>query len=341
MNHFSKGFTIVELLVVVIVLGFLSTIALTDFSFMKKQSDVDVTYEGLLAVIRLAKSKAVASDSNSRWGVYIDTSVSPVKYTLYKGSTYATRITSADQKYYFSKGVKKNFPVPPAGQANVDISFEKVTGKPVTIAGFYYFPATPIFSIPLGEYYFAISSSAGNSTMPDPVRAIFIDEDGTISSNWSVPTDSLNLVQDSRHLVFYYNRIIDAANETISFNYNNSQVVHTYPLSAYTSFGCTSTCTPNKTDITDTATINGSLQTVRFRVFVYNFYFDPITGYSGLSVISTYRDRRDNNQPVKITLSGDNTGSLVEYDANGIVTATSSYSYVNSSVPSYNYDYHY
>ena len=333
MNHFSKGFTIVELLVVVVILVLLSTVVLTDFSFMKKQSDADITYEGLLSVMRLAKSRAVASEGNSRWGVYIDTSVSPVKYTLYKGSTYATRITSADQKYYFSKGVTKSFPVPPFGQANVDIAFEKVTGKLVTATGFIFLPlSSPIHNLGLDQYYFIIAAPAGKSEF-DPFKAMSIDTDGTIASNFTIATDTLNLVQDSRHLVFEYSRPININNESVTFNYNNSEVVRTYPLLAYASYA---NSVPDKADVLDTSVVGGSAQSVRFRIYVLNNY--PSNQGGSVSILAVYRDRRYNNQPVTISLSGDNTGTLIQYSADGLTT-TSTTSYINPAISNSNYRY--
>jgi len=94
---FHAGFTTIEIVVVLGILATVSTIVLTSFLLQPEKNDLASTVQEVTNALRLAQNKTLSSEGNSQYGVYFDTSVSPNKYVIFKGATYATRDAAADQ----------------------------------------------------------------------------------------------------------------------------------------------------------------------------------------------------------------------------------------------------
>lgn len=288
----SYGFTLAEVVLVVFILALLSAIVLTNYPVLKKSIDLNATLQEMAAVFRLAQSRAASSENNSDYGVYFNDTVSPVKYTLFKGSSYATRTVSADQNYYFPSKRIVIFSMTMTPSGSKEVVFSKLTGVP-----------TKYGSIMLRSP----AITRGDS---DLFKAITVQNTGVL--NTEATNGDVDRIKDSRHVTFAYKRTIDTSTESITFNYNNSQVVHTYPINAY--------LLNNQIEITDTATVGGTNQTVRVRTYLLNNP-GPTTSFG------IYRDKRYNDKSVVITISGDSTGALAQYSADG-VTVTSPSTYV-------------
>ena len=92
-----RGFTMVELLLVITLLSFIFGMGAKALAGFSENHNLRVTGEKLVQTIREARVNAVAQQRDSAWGVYLDDSVKPEKYVLYKGGSYATRDPSFDR----------------------------------------------------------------------------------------------------------------------------------------------------------------------------------------------------------------------------------------------------
>ena len=143
-------------------------------------------------------------------------------------------------------------------------------------------------------------------------KTIYIGNSGTISpSEITSPFD--DRLKDSRHIDFNYSRNINTASENIILTFNGS-TVKTVPVNEHLNNG--------QIDWQETYDIGGSNQTVRIHTLRLN---NPDT------VFSVYRDLRFNDKSVVVELSGDATGALASYSADGSTVGTSSI-YVNNFV---------
>ena len=155
---------------------------------------------------------------------------------------------------------------------------------------------------------------SGNTSQPgfvflrvkdDPVqiKAVYILASGTV--DFQVPPTALDSsrIKDSRHVHADYSRTIATATENLVLNFNNGAVVQNIPIASHLSGG--------QISWQGTVAVAGSSQELKITTHVLN---NPTTQFS----IS--RDRRFNNASLKISLSGDASGHLVNYASDGLFT---------------------
>lgn len=89
----SKGFTIVELLLSVTIIGIIGGITIPLYMSFQQRNDLSLTTETTANMIRRAQTYARSGKNDSDWGVrFDDTAV-----TLFRGSSYAGRDTAFDE----------------------------------------------------------------------------------------------------------------------------------------------------------------------------------------------------------------------------------------------------
>ena len=141
----ERGFSLLELLLSVTIIGMLAGLSWPVYQSYQRQTDLDVTTQSIADSLRRAQTYARNGNGDSVWGVRIlsDSAV------LYKGATYAGRNMAYDEAI----GISSAFT---AGGLS-DISFAKFTATP---------------------------SATGSITVTaasDNVRTITINEKGTVS----------------------------------------------------------------------------------------------------------------------------------------------------------------
>ena len=94
----TKGFTLVELLMVVAVLGLLIMVSLPPAINFYKSRQFEVAQSGIVQTLRRAQLKAMSLEADSSFGVYI----TPSQYVLFKGSSYTTRDSAFDEVFDLS-----------------------------------------------------------------------------------------------------------------------------------------------------------------------------------------------------------------------------------------------
>jgi len=130
-------------------------------------------------------------------------------------------------------------------------------------------------------------------------KTIYISGSGTVSFN--APPNFLDegRVKDSRHLTFDYGRQIDTATENIILTFDGS-VQKQILISQYLSSG--------EFDWQGDVDVGGQIQTIYIHTYKLN---NPNTQFS------IFRDRRINNKSLGIMISGDNSGNIASYPADG------------------------
>lgn len=80
----QTGFTIIEILVAIAIVLIITLITIFSLTTLNKQVEIDSVGQNILSTLRIARSKTLASESETTYGVHFETS----KYVLFSGATY-------------------------------------------------------------------------------------------------------------------------------------------------------------------------------------------------------------------------------------------------------------
>lgn len=131
----KTGFTLIEIIIVIAILGSLSAVIVSGFISFNKNSILNNSSEEFISALKLAQSKSMSSEDYSSYGVYINP-VDLTQYILFKGSSYAGRVPSFDQVYSLENNVEFNSVILYKGgvgfpeNASNEIVFDRLTGFP-------------------------------------------------------------------------------------------------------------------------------------------------------------------------------------------------------------------
>lgn len=180
-----------------------------------------------------------------------------------------------------------------------------------------------IYTIPVSAEFYQVNTGGANQVVFDKLtgstentgnislrltgdhsqtKILYVDSSGIIGfTPLAAPADTRQ--KDSRHVDFHYSRSINSANEDIilTFDGNAIQVI---PISSYLD-------SSGQINLENTFSINGANQTIRIHTLTLN---NPDTTFS------IFRDGRLNTKSLTVKLSGDSTGTLAEYSADGLTT---------------------
>jgi len=278
----QKGFTLVELVVVLALAVLFTGLAIPALRIAQRDSALSDASLHMVAVLRLAQSRTVSSEQASKYGVFFDTSTSPDRYVLFRGETYAAR----------------------------DLASQEVNALPasVEIAGTTLPGAETVFQKVSGA-----ASGAGSITLrlvssPEKEEWVYVSSSGTIQrANAFTPSDSAR-VKDSRHVhLEYTGRTIATSTERLKLIFPS--LTYEIILSSNMQTGQIFW----KGDIL----VDGQTQTLQVQTHRLN---DPVLG----TKLSITRDQRKNTKALSVEISGDSTGGIIQYDAQGQTTKGSS-----------------
>ncbi|HEX8762979.1 MAG TPA: prepilin-type N-terminal cleavage/methylation domain-containing protein [Candidatus Saccharimonadales bacterium] len=123
MNSLQKGFTLIEVLLSVVIIGMLVGLSLPLFQSFQVRNDLDITTQSLADALRRAQTYARDGNGDSMWSVSIQSGAG--MFYLYKGATFASRDSSYDESTTLQGNI--------TGVSGLsDISFAKLTGTPLT-----------------------------------------------------------------------------------------------------------------------------------------------------------------------------------------------------------------
>ena len=212
--HKEKGFTAVEFIVVLAILIILFGTSVAFYISLSKKPDLDGTAQEIAIVLRYARSKALASEELSQYGVYFDNTTSPHQYVLFEGYNYSERDPSFDKIHTFPKKIE-------IYEINLDGEKEVVFNR---------------------MYY---NKSLGEAIPPGNIRVRIIDEPARISSVYIEPSGKINfgeslptltgLIRDSRHVHFDLGWIIQNAT-SLKFYFPTVPQTETVDMTPYFDF---------------------------------------------------------------------------------------------------------
>lgn len=290
-NKSKRGFTLIEISIIVALIGILLSVSLAGFVFQRKATDLKGSAEEVINILRLAQSKTLGSTDNAQYGVYFSNSISPNQYILFTGANYASRNPSLDIVYSLP-GTMEFYSINFNG--GNELVFEKLTGET---------------NLP-GQLSLRIISD------PSQSQSVFVSGSGAVSLLSPIAESDSNRVKDSRHVHFDYSRpsfvscpLTDASlslyfdgagtpQQTISFcnNLIGGQLFWE-----------------------GTVSVAGSDQIIQIRTH----YLQDIN-YPNGTQFSVHRDRRFNDKSFRVTISGDSSGDIINYSADGLTTNYSS-----------------
>ena len=208
------------------------------------------------------------------------------EYTLFKGADYALRNSSFDKNYTVPNLVEIH-EISLEGSGS-DVVFERIIGQ----------------TNQFGNISLRLKADILET------KTIIIELSGQIFSQQTIPDDSAR-IKDSRHVHFNYNRQINTLTEilTLTFTYDSS------------SFSEDIIIIDNVRDDQifweGEVNVNEEIQKIKIHTHSLN---DPVLDTS----FCVHRDKRYNNKALKIEISSDSTGDLINYDETGQTTQGSS-----------------
>lgn len=84
----KRGFTILEIMVVIAVIGILSVIGLVTFTSSRDTRQLTATAQNILGVLRSAQAKTLAGEGGTAWGVHLSDS----RFVLFQGVDFGSAV---------------------------------------------------------------------------------------------------------------------------------------------------------------------------------------------------------------------------------------------------------
>jgi len=290
-NWKSRGFTMIEVIVIIVMFSVLSLIVITNFALQKQKTDLKSNVQDVVSILRLAQSKTLASTDSNQYGVYFDDLALPNSYVLFKGESYASRDPSFDVAYVLLATMEFSSISFSGGN---EVVFDKLTGT---------------------------TSQAGSLDVRMKLdisqsETIFISNSGSIDFSAPVAPSDTNRVKDSRHAHFDYNRAnfvnCPTTDATLSLYFDGAGTPQQI-------ISICSNLVSEKLEWQGTVSVAGSNQTVEI-----DTHYLQDAGYPNGTQFSVHRDGRLNTKSLRITISGDISGDLINYSANGLTTTYTS-----------------
>lgn len=276
----QRGFTIIELLVVISIMAILFAFLIPSVQTFQKESDLTTATEHVVSLIQIARTKTLSSFQDSSYGIYFDVGDSSV--VLFQGSSYAERNQDEDELYSVPSSVQMQ-DVDFGGGS--EVVFQRVTGT-TSDAG------TALLSL--------VSDSEKDMTIS--VSASGLVRVGTDQA----PSDE-ERVTDTRHVhVRYLPRTIDTGSEVLVliFSPNDSPVTHEVPFSEHM-------LANGLFSWNGIVQVHGEDQEMSILTHILNSAEE--------TEFSIWRDQEKNSKDLQVSLQEDTTGYFIMYNEDGSV----------------------
>jgi len=274
----KNSFTLIEVLIVVGVLTLSVGLSVPILGLFQKTSALNNSAEEIAGFLRLAQNKTLALERGGQWGIYFSTSTSPQQYILFKGQSFASRDSSFDEARSLSKNIEI-YQIDLTGKS--EVVFSKISGQ----------------AVPAGNIYLRLKDDQSKFI------AIFIDGSGKVDFTNSVLPSDTNRIKDSRHVHFDYSRIISISTEKLTLIFSNSP-----NPDISQDIIIADNLTDGRIFWEGEVIVGGESQNIKIQTHRLN---NPDTQFS------LHRDKRYNTKALRVTISGDMSGDLIQYQANG------------------------
>jgi len=123
---FQKGFTLLELLIVVTITAILASVGISSYVNQQGAKLLDVTAQEIVGYLRYAQQKSIGQEGGNQWGIRFKNPVDEDDfYALSLYDDTDNSYISAEETRYLSSGIE--YESPTAGNF-IDVSFSKLTG---------------------------------------------------------------------------------------------------------------------------------------------------------------------------------------------------------------------
>jgi len=187
----QRAFTLVEILVVVGIIALFLGLSIPALRSFQQVSHLDNTGKEVVAALRLAQSKTLASEGAFQYGVHFDTTSTPHQYTLFQGESFITRDPVQDEITVLQKTVEIS--VISLGGGN-EVVFLRLTGQT------------------------SVQGTITFRQIADPVqtKTVSILSSGVVQEDTATPPSDEDRVVDSRHVhLVYQGRDIATSSESV------------------------------------------------------------------------------------------------------------------------------
>lgn len=92
----QKAFTLLEVLIIVVIISILISLTLPLGLDFYRSQQLETHTQGIVQTLRRAQLKAMSSEADSNFGVYLTSE----NYTLFQGDSYNTRYSQYDEVFY-------------------------------------------------------------------------------------------------------------------------------------------------------------------------------------------------------------------------------------------------
>ena len=276
----QRGFTLIEILIVVGIIILFLGLSILQLRSFQQVSYLQGTGKEVVAALRLAKSRTLASEEALQYGVYFDAISIPSQYILFQGSSYVARDTVKDEIAVLQKTIEISAIFLDGGN---EVVFERITGSP---------------------------SATGTITFrqvanPSRTKLVSVLTSGTIEEDVSSAPSDASRVVDSRHVhVFYQGRDIDTGTEDIRL---------VFPDTTFT-IVLADNIVAGQIFWEGDVMSEGENQHLKIHTHELN---DIVLGRTQFSL---HREGQENTKSLLIELSGDVAGDVISYDALGNTT---------------------
>ncbi len=220
------GFTLIELLISIAILLIVTTLVIFSLRTFGRQVEIDSVGQDILSTLRLARSKTLASEGETTYGVHFESG----KYVLFSGSSY-TAGAAGNKEYNLSESEINSITLTGGGS---EVIFDRIRGTT--------------------SYDGTVSVRLTSDT--SQARTIIINPSGQVSLSQTVTTSDTR-TKDSRHLHFVLQSWSIYNSTTLTLNYPNDSVTQNVTMASYFNAGKT------EFDWSGTIAVGGSDQVLR------------------------------------------------------------------------------
>ena len=185
-----NGFTLIELVFTVAILGLLTTLTFLSFLSAKQNQDFIAGRERALTVVRLAQARALAGEGSAAWGAKLE----ETRIILFQGSSYAGAATTSAYGLPSSLEIV-NIALQGGGQ---EITFSRLTGT----------------TTKSGTFEVRVKAE------PTKTVTISVDPSGKVFADAAAPDETGTRITDARHRAFTLGWSIENAS-TLQLTFSN------------------------------------------------------------------------------------------------------------------------
>lgn len=127
-KNYQKGITAIELMIVVLIFGVLTALAMPQFSNIKERQVLAGGVGEITSALEKAKSKTLASLESSEYGVHFQAD----KVVIFKGTSYSASASTNESKTILTPASITNVTFGGSSGSSGDVYFDRLSGVPNT-----------------------------------------------------------------------------------------------------------------------------------------------------------------------------------------------------------------